>query len=60
MIRDTGLGIGLAIAVPVLIGLAVDFIAIGVGVGLVAGVLVAVQWPPRLRDVGWADDSEHP
>lgn len=51
MVRDTGLGIGLAMAVPILIGLVVDFIGIGVGAGIVAGAVVAWQWPPRLRDL---------
>jgi len=57
MMRDTGLGIGLAIAVPILIGLVTDFIALGVGVGLVACVVVALRWPPRLRDVDVDEES---
>ncbi|HKJ56114.1 MAG TPA: hypothetical protein VJ978_09015 [Nitriliruptoraceae bacterium] len=57
MMRDTGLGIGLAIAVPILIGLVTDFIALGVGIGLVAGVVVALRWPPRLRDVDVDEES---
>lgn len=60
MIRDTGLGIGLAMALPVLVGLVLDAIAIGVGLGVLTGAVVALRWPPRLRDVGWpspADDD---
>lgn len=58
MIRDSGLGIGVAMAVPILLGLVVDAIAIGVGVGILAGAVVAMQWPPRLRDVGWAGPGD--
>ena len=63
MIRDTGLGIGVAMAVPMLVGLVVDAIAIGVGIGVLTGAVVALRWPPRLRDMGWAgpaDDDVQP
>ncbi len=64
MIRDTGLGIGVAMAVPMLLGLVVDAIAIGVGIGVLTGAVVALRWPPRLRDGAWAagaaDDDVQP
>lgn len=63
MIRDTGLGIGVAMAVPMLLGLVVDAIAIGVGIGVLTGAVVALRWPPRLRDVGWVgavDEDDQP